>query len=650
MLTRGGQITINNIRMLMQVNAKITKVALIIFFLISIATIYALTPHDVLKAGTYYYIAELMNHLWLGHRVLHYTYHGQLLSISADHLVSEHFFIKRKDLLKHDMLYGIYLALGICCVFTFIVISFLIRRGKQQAKKRFVRGSQIAKPKELASAIKEYGASDIKVSGVPMVNNFEVQHTLIHGTIGTGKSVTIMEILDQIRKRGDSAIIFDKGCTYIENYYRNGSDIILNPFDARCVGWDMWAECKSESDYVNIAESLIPMESNVADPYWTNAARTVFQCTAYKMKDDPERSLGKLIKLLISAELDDLSSYLQGTAAASLVTSKIEKTAISIRSVLTTYLKSLKFMASVHKNDHFSIKRWLAEVAEQGHQSQFCFISSLGEQHASLRPLISMWLSMASLSLLSLAPNKDRRIWVIIDELPTLHKLPQLGETIAEVRKFGGCFLLGMQSLSQLKKIYGAEGASEIFDLLNTRFYFRSPSSDMARLVKNELGHQEIEKSDESYSYGANTIRDGISIGTRTTRRELVTEAEIMNLENLKCYLRVPADLPCCLLDIKPKNRPHEVTGFIKSMTLEIEENNDKAQDDENEESSGNPDRLEISTKITAKKEPVLTIPEESIGYKDTKESENVIKKINKEEEKNIISKDVIPKKEYIDF
>ena len=66
-----------------------------------------------------------------------------------------------------------------------------------------------------------------------------------------------------------------------------------------------------------------------------------------------------------------------------------------------------------------------------------------------------MWLAMGSLTMLSLDSNVKRRIWFICDELPSLHKLPLLGETIAEVRKFGGCFLLGMQSFAQLEKVYG---------------------------------------------------------------------------------------------------------------------------------------------------------------------------------------------------
>ncbi|HAU2100667.1 TPA: type IV secretion system DNA-binding domain-containing protein, partial [Legionella pneumophila] len=199
-----------------------------------------------------------------------------------------------------------------------------------------------------------------------------------------------------------------------------------------------------------------------------------------------------------------------GTAAATLVSNKIEKTAISIRSVITTYLKSMQSLNGLDESGKpsFSIRDYLLNKDLEG----WLFISSNGEQHKSLKPLISMWIAMASLTLLSLPEDANRRIWFICDELPSLHKLPLLGETIAEVRKFGGCFLLGMQSFSQLEKVYGRSGAAEIFDLLNTRAFFASPSHEMAQLVSKELGDEEIDDTRENYSYGANSIRDGISL------------------------------------------------------------------------------------------------------------------------------------------
>ena len=166
-----------------------------------------------------------------------------------------------------------------------------------------------------------------------------------------------------------------------------------------------------------------------------------------------------------------------------------------------------------------------------------------------------MWLSIASFSLLSLEENDDRRLWFICDELPSLHKLPQLAETIAEVRKFGGCFILGMQSFAQLQKIYGPAAAAEIFDLLNTRFFFRSSSAEMAQRVSNELGHEEVEQRHDSYSYGANTIRDGITIGTQRVTRLLVSLAEMMALPDLTAYMRVPLPVPITKINLTCQQR-----------------------------------------------------------------------------------------------
>lgn len=48
-------------------------------------------------------------------------------------------------------------------------------------------------------------------------------------------------------------------------------------------------------------------------------------------------------------------------------------------------------------------------------------------------------------------------MWFILDEAPSLQRIPELAETLAEARKFGGCFVLGMQNMAQLVHVYGRE-------------------------------------------------------------------------------------------------------------------------------------------------------------------------------------------------
>lgn len=442
-----------------------------------------------------------------------------------------------------------------------LVSRYFIYRGKVQTQNQFIRGASLVPSETLKKQIiKQRKASDLHLDGFPLLQGSEVQHLLVHGTVGMGKSQFIMKLMDCLRARGDRVIVYDKGCTFTQAYFQEGHDVLLNPFDARCANWDLWLEAPKDELLENMAESLIPMHGE-NDPFWVNAARTVFACLASQMREDKERSLSKLLGLLVTGEFSELEPYLNGTAAATLVSNKIEKTAISIRSVITTYLKSMQSLSGLDESGKpsFSIRDYLLNKDLEG----WLFISSNGEQHKSLKPLISMWIAMASLTLLSLPEDANRRIWFICDELPSLHKLPLLGETIAEVRKFGGCFLLGMQSFSQLEKVYGRSGAAEIFDLLNTRAFFASPSHEMAQLVSKELGDEEIDDTRENYSYGANSIRDGISLGKNRITRPLVTYPEIMGLDPLTCYLRLPGQYPITKLELLYQKRSAKASGFL---------------------------------------------------------------------------------------
>ncbi len=170
----------------------------------------------------------------------------------------------------------------------------------------------------------------------------------------------------------------------------------------------------------------------------------------------------------------------------------------------------------------FSIRDWISKKdgQEDGAKDSggFLFLTSRGDQHASLRGLISTWLEIAVNALLSLEQDGGRRVWVILDELPTLHQVPSLQPGLAESRQFGGCFVLGIQVSSALRDLYGRNGAETISGLCGTRVVLAAPDRDTAQWSADSLGGAEVEEISEAFSYGANTIRDGVSL---TPRREL---------------------------------------------------------------------------------------------------------------------------------
>ena len=160
--------------------------------------------------------------------------------------------------------------------------------------------------------------------------------------------------------------------------------------------------------------------------------------------------------------------------------------------------------------------------------------------------------------------NADRRVWFIMDEAPSLQRIPQFEETLAEGRKFGGCFVIGIQNMPQLINSYGREVAKAIFDLLNTRMYGRSPSAEVAKMVEEELGNQRRREAREQNSYGLDQVRDGISIGKDKVSQPIVDYEEVMQLRNLKFYVRLPGEYPVVKLALKYRKTKKRNIGLIE--------------------------------------------------------------------------------------
>lgn len=213
----------------------------------------------------------------------------------------------------------------------------------------------------------------------------EVLNFLMHGTIGVGKSTLIRWLLDFIRKRGDRAIIYDSGCTFTETHYNPDTDFILCAHDERCANWQMWGECVDAVDYDNLAASLIPVEGD-SDPFWVSSSRTIFADLAIRMSVDPERSIEKFLKTLLSLSMKSLRGYLANTPSANLVEEKIEKTAISIRSVVTNYAKALRYLQGLDDGTKppFTIREWMTQ---ERYDNSWLFISTQARHRKSVRPL-----------------------------------------------------------------------------------------------------------------------------------------------------------------------------------------------------------------------------------------------------------------------
>jgi len=567
-MTQGGQIASMRIRMFSQIANIIVYCLVILFGIIVALTLTVKLSWQTFVNGMAWYWCQMlapMRDIFKSQPVYTIRYYGKELKYNAQQLLQDKYVAWCADQVWAAFILAAIIAAVVCVIAFFVTTWILGHQGKQQSEDEITGGRQLTdNPKEVARMLKRDDlASDIKIGDLPLIKNSEIQNFCLHGTVGSGKSEVIRRLMNYARKRGDMVIVYDRSCEFVKSYYDPAIDKILNPLDARCAAWDLWRECLTQPDFDNVSNTLIPMGTK-EDPFWQGSGRTIFAEAAYLMRNDKDRSYSKLVDTLLSIKIEKLRSYLQNSPAANLVEEKIEKTAISIRAVLTNYVKAIRYLQGIeHNGESFTIRDWMRGVREDG-RNGWLFISSNADTHASLKPVISMWLSIAIRGLLAMGENRNRRVWIFADELPTLHKLPDLVEILPEARKFGGCYVIGIQSYAQLEDIYGQKPAETLFDVLNTRAFFRSPSRNIAEFAAGEIGEKEILKASEQYSYGVDPVRDGTSVGKDMERVTLVSYSDIQMLPDLSCYVTLPGPYPAVKMALQYQERLKVAPEFIQ--------------------------------------------------------------------------------------
>ena len=573
---RGTQIFSYNLAMFVQGMKRVGLWGLLIYVGIFFGLMYLMTSKADVNTFAMHYWSSLLDAVGNGSKIVagnplrgNQITAAEVLKSPID---QAYFKAAASRFITHSIVSAIIGGILYFVAMSFFVRAF-IRKGNKSSFDQILSGTFLAKNiKETIKSVTTPG--NVFIAGVlPMPQYSETQGIMVHGSVGTGKSQMIMHLLDNIRARGDIAIVYDKECTLKPYFFNEKTDKELNPLSASCENWDIWQECKTPIEMSALATYLMPKAVQGSDPFWVDAARTIFATVAWKMRHDPDRNIIKLLQVLLTTSLDELRGILTGTEAENLVSKDIEKTAISIRAVMATYTKSLRFMEGLNQTGTpFAIKDWITEqLNNKADKKGWLFVSSRANFHAEIKPLISAWLGMSLKAVQSLTPNPNRRIWIVMDETASLNRLENLSDIAADIRKFGGCVALGIQSISQLHFIYGRDEATAITDLQNTGIYFRSPRQRVAEWVSQDLGEQVIEEVRESQSYGPNSIRDGNTISRQRVTRRTVDTGTIMNLENLHCYVRLAGNHPITQLSLAYQERKILLAEALVERTIDYD-------------------------------------------------------------------------------
>ena len=131
---------------------------------------------------------------------------------------------------------------------------------------------------------------------------------------------------------------------------------------------------------------------------------------------------------------------------------------------------------------------------------------------------------------------------VILDELASLQRLPQLPTAITEARKANLRLVLGFQGRTQLEARYGLESET-MLSQPTTKIFLRTSEPRAAKWISETIGNVEIERLKESRTEPMSRFFDGWRRKSKTYHLDrrvepLVMDSVIQGLPNLSGYLK----------------------------------------------------------------------------------------------------------------
>jgi type IV secretory pathway TraG/TraD family ATPase VirD4 len=368
----------------------------------------------------------------------------------------------------------------------------------------------------------------------------ESSHFLMIGDTGAGKSSLIRQILMQVEERGETAIVYDPALEYTPQFYEPGrGDVILNPLDARMPYWSPCDEVRHEAEAEGLAAALFKDDPRT-NPFFVMVPRQIF---AHLLIEQPKRTPQELLAILRDER--ELSKRLKDTEHAAAIYPDAGPQRGGMIATLNSVSNALKLLPRKEEaKTSWTATEWA------GQRQGWLFVTSPPEFRERLRPLISMWLDMLVLRLMNQGRPGVRPVWLILDELQSLHALPQLHTAITESRKVKNPVVLGFQGRSQLEELYGRK-AEAMLSQPATKIFLRTDEANSAKWISQTIGEVEIERLRESRTEGHFPHKGRNSRNYQLDRQTepLVMPSEIAGLPDLHGYLKsgnlvVPLSFP----------------------------------------------------------------------------------------------------------
>lgn len=425
------------------------------------------------------------------------------------------------------------------------VWRLFVYRGEAQQSNKRIRGAwELVESRELTNQVRKRDPSPYKLADVTLPREAPMRGILILGAQGSGKSLTIHDLMGQVFRRKRKTVIYDPHGEYFRAYFRPGKDFFFNPAMLGSVPWSIFASMKFTYDANTAAQAFLPPKATGAtagaNSFFEDAARALFSVILARLTARGAKYTKEIAQAFLEMPEEEMAVLIQNSVASSAVGGDSKGQRQGVISSIAIYLDG---MASVNEGE------WnIAEFLSSDDDARL-FLLGTQDTEAMFLPMFRLILQTAfsTIAAKQEVVHEDR-YWFFMDEAHKLGDI-KIDSQLAELRKFGVCVVAGTQNDSQFVTTLGkdrAETAMGGFNSLLQLAMYDPKASERAAL---RLGKAEMETISQNQAVAVVEQRDGAGIVINEQEKWLVMPSDISQLKTCTGYLKFAGGYPTAKVD-----------------------------------------------------------------------------------------------------
>ncbi|MFI8718630.1 type IV secretion system DNA-binding domain-containing protein [Stenotrophomonas sp. NPDC077464] len=318
------------------------------------------------------------------------------------------------------------------------------------------------------------------------------RHMFIYGGVGSGKSVILKHLLEQVVRLDKKAFIYDIKGDFTSIFKR---PVIVCPFDKRSYVWDIGRDCATQTQAAAFSQSIIQSEEG-SGAFWASAAQALLEgCVrelqATKGNEWGWSELAALVARPAEQMFQALSLYYP--RAAALISNPDSNTTSSCMAVLANGTAVIERLALAWperaRGRMFSMLEWIKDSYTGRKQ----IIVQSGPDEVLTKAYISAMINVAVPEIIGPSLPDDeagRFLGFFFDELTSAGRL-NIEPLLALGRSKGVVFCSALQDWSQVETVYGDKAAQAFSSMVGTHVICKLKGETREKISRN-LGKRTV--------------------------------------------------------------------------------------------------------------------------------------------------------------